>query len=409
MSSPHVLVVGAGAAGSAAARVLAGANAVSVTSVGRTGETPYNRTLVNKGIASGLLTPEQAALPAVNVLLDTVIRIDSTKRIVRMASGASLGYDALLVATGSLPRELEAAILGTDDAVAAGKLTALHSVDDAIRVRDALAAIGGPGRIVISGAGLVAGETATLLQEKGHHVTLLARSTLPGVSVFGHELAGRIADAHRAHLSTAFGRVPVGIWVDGDVLTIQLDDGSHLQADLFVVAHGTTPKAPAPWNDGVGVDETLRAAHLGLYAAGGAAIHHDDRIGTWRIDHWAEAVAQGEHAARTILADLGLGTDPGQYSPRAPFTAVLSGSMIAGAGLTGINVPSRIVSADPLVVVNEHEGVPVGIIGVDAASAVFDWMPKLHTPAGPVGDASELLAHANPGAAHLNNHYNTTT
>ncbi|TFC63144.1 ferredoxin reductase [Cryobacterium sp. TMT2-15-1] len=390
MSHPHVLVIGAGAAGTAAARVFASATAITVTLVGRTGETPYNRTLVTKGIAVGLLTPEQTALPGVNALLDTAIRIETAERRVYLASGVSAGYDALLVATGSIPRGLP--IPGADDAAAAGRLTTLHSVADAIRVRDALAAVGRPGRIVISGAGLVAGETATLLREKGHHVTLLARSSLPGVTVFGQELAGRLADAHRAHLATAFGRAPISIRLDGAELSIQLDDGSSLEADLFVVAHGTTPEAPAPWNEGVGVDETLRAAEVGVYAAGGAANHHDDLLGTWRIDHWAEAVAQGEHAARAILADLGVGADPGRYRPRASFTAVMSGSMVAGAGLTGTGVSMRVESADPLVVVNEHNGVPIGVIGMDAVPSVFSWMPRLHATFDPVGEAAELVA-----------------
>lgn len=154
----------------------------------------------------GLLTPEQAALPGVDALLDTAIRIDGRERRVYLASGAAVGYDALLVATESVPRGLT--VPGANDAAAAGRLTLLHSVEDAIRVRDALIAVGRPGRIVISGAGLVAGETATLLRGSGHHVTLLARSPLPGVAVFGQELAGRLADAHRARLATALRANP---------------------------------------------------------------------------------------------------------------------------------------------------------------------------------------------------------
>ena len=51
MSPQKVLILGAGAAGAAAARVLHGSGTVSVTLVDRTGQAPYNRTLVNKGVA----------------------------------------------------------------------------------------------------------------------------------------------------------------------------------------------------------------------------------------------------------------------------------------------------------------------------------------------------------------------
>jgi 3-phenylpropionate/trans-cinnamate dioxygenase ferredoxin reductase subunit len=63
MTTHHVVILGAGSAGAAAAMALANADAVTVTLLGRTGEAPYNRTLVNKGVALGLLAPEQAALP----------------------------------------------------------------------------------------------------------------------------------------------------------------------------------------------------------------------------------------------------------------------------------------------------------------------------------------------------------
>ena len=77
MSSQKVIVLGAGAAGTAAARVLAGSDAVTVTLVGRTDEAPYNRTLVNKGVAVGLLTPEQAAIPGIDALLDTATEVSA--------------------------------------------------------------------------------------------------------------------------------------------------------------------------------------------------------------------------------------------------------------------------------------------------------------------------------------------
>lgn len=52
MSSPSIAVIGAGAAGTGAARTLQAAG-VEVDLYARSGETPYNRTLVNKGIATG--------------------------------------------------------------------------------------------------------------------------------------------------------------------------------------------------------------------------------------------------------------------------------------------------------------------------------------------------------------------
>ena len=142
-----------------------------------------------------------------------------------------------------------------------------------------------------------------------------------------------------------------------------------------------------------------RTATPGVYSAGGVAAHYDTTLGAWRIDHWSDAAAQGEHAARTMLADLGAGTHPGDYQPRAPFTATVHGMMVAGAGITGGHTSARIDTTDPLLVVHEHDGVPVGVLGLDAVPAVFGWMPNLHTPAAT--DPQDL---ASAGTATADSH-----
>ncbi|WP_298866801.1 NAD(P)/FAD-dependent oxidoreductase [uncultured Microbacterium sp.] len=397
MSPQKVLVLGAGAAGTSAARVLAGSDAVTVTLIGRTDETPYNRTLVNKGVAIGLLTPEQAVIPGVEALGDTVLEVDTDTKTVRFASGRVEDYDALILATGSVPRLPGDSVRGASS----DRITTLHSLDDAIAVRNLLTGLGRPAQVVISGAGLVAAETATLLRERGHQITLLARTQTPGATVFGDELAQRLATAHQQHLDTAFGRTLTAVRETGDRLELTFDDGTELPADLLIVAHGTTPTAPSPWDGPVAVDDSLRAAAAHVYAAGGVAVHDDPTLGVWRIDHWSDAAAQGEHAARTLLADLGAGEQPGSYQPRAPFTATVHGAMIAGAGLTSDHTSSRTESTDPLVIIQQRDGLPVGVLGLDAAPAVFGWMPKLYTPAAP--DA-EALASTGTGTADSNNH-----
>jgi 3-phenylpropionate/trans-cinnamate dioxygenase ferredoxin reductase subunit len=297
---------------------------------------------------------------------------------VRLASGATLGFDTLIVATGSAPRHLDTEVPGAAAATAAGRLTTLHSLADAVRVRGLLARRSTPGRVVIFGAGLVAAETASLLRQNGHEITLVARSTLPGATTFGDDIAVPIAAAHHENVSTAFGRTPTAIRIDDDELDVTLDDQSNLCADLAIVALGTTPAGPAPWVDGVHVDDRLHARDAGVYAAGGVAIHHDQLLGTWRIDHWADAAAQGEHAARALLHALELAADPGPYLPRSPYAAVVHGKAITAVGFTGGHAPGRVVSSQPLVVVHEHRGVPVGATGVDAAPAVFEWGPQLY-------------------------------
>ncbi|MFT4215313.1 MAG: NAD(P)/FAD-dependent oxidoreductase [Microbacterium sp.] len=384
----RVVILGAGAAGTAAARVLSTSEAnVEVTLVACTDETPSNRTLVNKAVAIGLLQPEQAALPGVTAQADTAVRIDADASRVDLASGATLDYDALIVATGSAPRTLDATIPGVAAATEAGLLTTLHSIDDAVRVRDLLAGRDGA-HVVILGAGMVAAETASLLHERGHDVVMIARADVPGASAFGPDVAARLTALHRRTVTTRFGRSVRSLAPDADGLLVTLDDSTTLPADLVIVGHGTTPTAPAPYADGVRVDERLRGPLPGTYAAGGVAIHgtwgtdHGPwRIdhSPWRIDHWADAAAQGEHAARTVLHDLFAAADPGPYLPRSPYTATVHGAVVAAVGRA--DADGTVVSSEPLVVAHSDDGVVHGVSGVDAVPAVFGWMSRLHQSA----------------------------
>ncbi|WP_336708800.1 NAD(P)/FAD-dependent oxidoreductase [Oerskovia sp. USHLN155] len=379
MTERHAVILGAGSAGTAAARALAGQGDVRTTVVGRTGEIPYSRMLV-KNVAYGQAAPELIRLPAPHgeLVADTAERVDPATQEVHLASGATISYDALLVATGSGPRGLDADVAGVEHAVRAGRLLTLHSLDDAVRLQEAIAACGESARVAIYGGGLIASETASTLQVLGHRVSLAARSQVPGVAGFGRPVAERVAADHEARVTTFFGRTVRRVLATPDATVVTLDDGTDLEVDLVVVALGTTPAAPSPWRDGVAVDDRLRVhGHGAVYAAGGVAVHHDDHLGTWRIDHWEDSAAQGVHAAQTVLHDLGRGEDPGPYRPRSAYMATIHGRMISGVGYTG-HPGTRVAQADGLVVLHEQEGTVVGVSGIEAVGEIYGWGSRLH-------------------------------
>lgn len=274
-------IIGAGAAGTSAAKTLQASRVdIEVDLFTRSGEQPYNRTLVNKGVAIGLLETEQTALPATDVetIADTVRGIDPRSRDVHLDSGQSRTYDALIIASGSRPWTLDEAILGRDQALSAGRLTTLHSIADAVRVRDLLATAH-PARVLMLGGGLVASETASLLTDAGHDVVLITRSLLPGARALGEETARSLLNLHLPQHAAYLGRTPTVIRSHSDRITGVLDDGPRAEGDLAIVAHGTLPAAPAPWTgpDGIPVDDHLRSLHVPrqrIYAAGGVAVHH---------------------------------------------------------------------------------------------------------------------------------------
>ena len=376
MTPQHVLILGSGAAGAAAARTLASRDDVRVTLVTRTGETPYTRMLI-KGIAFGPTPPEmiKLPLPQIEVIADTVLEVDTSAKQVRLTSGAQVSYDALIVATGSMPRSLPADVFGDD--AGQGRVTALHSVEDALGIRKLLTGLGRPARVAIYGGGIIAAETASSLQADGHMVTLVSRSSVPGVGAFGAPVAERLAADHAAKVQARFGRTLQHVDETESGVTITLNDGNPVVADFLLLALGTTPAAPSPWTNGIDVDDHLRAAADHVYAAGGVATHHDEALDAWRIDHWEDAAAQGAHAAQAALHDLGISDDPGAYLPRSPYMAMVYGQMISGVGYTA-GADAHLEAGEEFIVRHETDGIVVGVTGIDAVGTVYQWGQQLH-------------------------------
>jgi 3-phenylpropionate/trans-cinnamate dioxygenase ferredoxin reductase component len=255
-------------------------------------------------------------------------------------------------------------------------------VDDAERIGRALSWPEGPRRVAIYGAGLIAAETASALHAQGHEVSLISRSVLPGVSAFGRHVAEHLADRHASLVGTFLGRTIAVLRTEEDHLVVVLDDGSEIAVDLAILALGTTPLGPEPWVDGVDVDDRLRAHDVdGVLAAGGVAVHHDDHLGRWRIDHWEDAAAQGAHAARMLLHTIDRGEDPGPYRPRSAYSATIYGQLVAGAGHTGFP-GTRAERSGDLLVLHEQCGSVVGVSGVDVVGEVYGWGPRLHEARG---------------------------
>src|SRR5215471_743421 len=100
---PHVVVVGSGFGGLAAARVLGGEQ-VGVTIVDRSNHYLFQPLLYQ--VAMAALSPAEIAVPIravfrdnlnVNVLMEEVVGFDLDGRKVMLAGGATLGWDYLVV------------------------------------------------------------------------------------------------------------------------------------------------------------------------------------------------------------------------------------------------------------------------------------------------------------------------
>jgi 3-phenylpropionate/trans-cinnamate dioxygenase ferredoxin reductase subunit len=332
MNKFDVVVVGHGAAAQAALRELR-ANAPHLSTALIADAGGINRTLVTKGVLAGLLSEDQIAVPVppgVERFEGPATGLDVTERHVALGAGQSIGYRAIVITTGSVPRALD----GPDIPV---PVVHMHEPGDATHVRHLLDTAAGSARVAIFGAGLVGAETAAALTDAGAHVHLIARSDRPLAAALGLQLADRVADLHRKHVTAHLGAMLDRGWSTGRHCGVVLDDGTQIALDLVIAAQGTIPRTA--WTGtgaraGLRVDDRLRW-RPSAYAAGGAAVHATAHGKDYRIDHWDAAGDQGRHAARAVLFDLGLGDDPGPYVPRTGFTV-----RFHGATLTGVGVPA---------------------------------------------------------------------
>lgn len=390
MTVHRVVIIGAGAAGLAAAAVLARSEGIAVTLIAK--EAPYIRMHIN-GVAFGFTSAEtiQAATPDVTLLLETVASIDPHRRTVTVTGGAtSIPFDSLIVATGSHPRFLDdLAVDGLQDPAVRRRVLTLHSLEDAERIRTILTRTCGAKSIAVDGGGFTGAEAVSALREAGHRVALISRSRTPGLTAFGPRIAARIADAHRTRVTSFLGRTISALRREGHLLRITLDDTATLSADLLIVAHGNSPSAPKPFDQGIDVEDRLRAGHPRIYGAGGAATHHDNLIGVWRIDHWADAAAQGAHAAAVLLHDHVDADDPGPYRPRSPHGALIHGMAISGIGYTSTGDERASLEYD--IVAHTVGEKMVGVTGIDQVTLVHETAARIHEPA-PVERWSRRIA-----------------
>lgn len=309
----RVVVVGAGAAGSAAAAALKqGAPRADVIVVGAEERLPYNRTTVNKGLLTGAVDDDEVVLPGLEDLgvawrLGQRVRsVDPSARLVELADGARLNADAVVVATGADPRPLPAAI----DPAAAPRVLWLRTASDCLRLREVLGH--GSGHVLIAGAGLLGTETSASLHTLGATVTLVDPADRPLSRHLGAAAAGWVHDEHlRAGVDLRVRTGVAAVGAVGDAIVATLDDGSTVRADVVVASLGVMPAVEwlrgsgIPVADGVPVDVGMRVLdHPGFYAAGDLAAVPGPDGSSVRTEHWGAALAQGRTAAASVLADL---------------------------------------------------------------------------------------------------------
>lgn len=310
MSIERVVIAGAGQAGAQAAISLRQWGfAGSIAIVGDEPCPPYGRPPLSKDFLKGVLEQERLFLKTEawfennGVELHSGVSataVDRTGRVVAIADGRELAYDALILATGSNPRPLRCEGAGL------GGVFQLRSIADANAIRPSLVP---DARLVIVGAGYVGLEVAAVARTLGLAVTVLEATERVLARVAGPVVSEFFEKEHRARGVDVRCNARLDAFEgEATLAAVRLADGERIAADLAVVGVGILPRDELAkacglrCEDGIVVDRDARTSDPAVFAIGDCArrpLVHYGREG--RLESVHNAIEQGKLAAAAIL------------------------------------------------------------------------------------------------------------
>jgi phenylglyoxylate dehydrogenase epsilon subunit len=316
LHSKYLIIGSSHAALEAAAAIRLQDTEGTVTLLTRDTRMPYSPTILPY-VVSGRLRPEDVVLRDAGYFRQNkvtlrrnaeVVRVDPTLKSVQTAAGDTWTYDKLLLATGGTPSVPP--VPGLADV----PLHVLHSMDDAIRLRDS---VGRAKSAIVLGAGLCGMHVAEDMAKAGLAVSVLVRSR-PLREYFSPHASGMIERTFaRRGARMLIGRTPAGVERHGDGCVVTLDDGETIAADLLMVGTGVNPAmayltgSGVETGRGVLVDDHMRTSVGDIWAAGDVA----EAGGFWggKVVNGIlpGAVEQGRIAGAGMAEDAGINPYPG--------------------------------------------------------------------------------------------------
>lgn len=255
-------------------------------------------------------------------LSSRVVELDTAARRLRLADGAAVAYDRLLLATGGY------AWMPPIEGVRQRGVFTLRTLDDAHAIREHARQ---SRQAVVIGGGLLGLETARAVRTLGSEVTVLevADYLLPRqVDREGAALLQTLVEDLGIHVLT--NAATEAVLGNGAVRAVRLRDGHEIPADMVICAAGWRPELTLARAAGlaigraVTVDAHMQTSAEGVYAAGDVA-----EAGGQLYGIVPAAVDQARAAAANMVA-------PGSavYAGTLPFTTL----KVAGAELTSLGV-----------------------------------------------------------------------
>lgn len=283
-TSTSLTIIGTGMAGLGLARAVRSRDPQrSITLISADSGDDYSKPLLSSAFAKRQ-TPEALVMRdavgiaeslQAQVRIHTPVEAIDTENCWLEIGAERLPYDQLVLATGAAPwRPFEF------DAALNERVFQINDLDDYRRFRAALERHPGQqARIAILGAGLVGCEYANDLHVAGHRIALVAPEATPLPRLLPPPLGRALAEAFAdAGISGYFERSLEALDAGDETVTLALDNGNRLEADLVLIATGLRPRTALAEAAGLAVspagiltDRCLATSDENIHALGDVA------------------------------------------------------------------------------------------------------------------------------------------
>jgi len=265
---------------------------------------PYEKPPLSKAVLTGKAKPHDAPIagPAgvagkgITLKLEARVKeIDRAGKAVTTETGERIGYDALILATGSINRVLPMFPPGPG-------IHYLRTIDESLALK---ADLERSKSVLVVGGGVVGLEIASSAAELGIKTTVMEIAPRILARVCDEETAAIIHERHRragvdirlGTAATALRRLPDGGF------EVDTNTGIAVLADCIVVGVGIVPEdhlakaAGLVVQDGIRVDDHCRTSDPAIFAAGDCT-RFPGPHGPIRLENWRHGQQQGSVAGR---------------------------------------------------------------------------------------------------------------
>jgi len=261
---------------------------------------PYDRPPLSKKLWTGKPLDSiwrKAEQAGVDLFLDTrAVSGDTARKTITDNRGEVYDYEKLLLATGGAPRRLPFA----DDGV-----IYFRTLDDYQRLR---ALADRKSEFVVIGGGFIGSEIAAALAMNSCRVTMVFPDSGIGARIYPPKLSDFLGAYFREKaVNVLTGEKIRALEKTGARFTVSTDSGKTLSADAIVAGIGIEPDVALAkslglkTDNGIVVDEQLRAASPDIFAAGDVANFYSAALGMRRrVEHEDNANTMGAMAGRNM-------------------------------------------------------------------------------------------------------------